>query len=52
MRGDGRVLQYQGIVLPDGGRMLTYFDITPIKQAQAWSISLTQHSRAICVLLD
>jgi PAS domain S-box-containing protein len=33
-RGDGNVLQYQGIVLPDGGRMLTYFDITPMKRAQ------------------
>ena len=33
-RGDGNVLRYQGIVLPDGGRMLTYFDITPLKRAE------------------
>lgn len=34
-RADGRVLQYQGIALPDGGRMLTYFDITELKQREA-----------------
>jgi len=33
-RADGRVIQYQCIALPDGGRMLTYFDITDIKQAE------------------
>ncbi len=31
---DGRVLQRQCITLPDGGRMLTYFDITELKQRQ------------------
>ncbi|MFQ5973473.1 MAG: PAS-domain containing protein, partial [Alphaproteobacteria bacterium] len=31
---DGRVLQYQCISLPDGGRMLTYFDITDLKTAE------------------
>ena len=34
-RADGRVIQYQGIALPDGGRMLTYFDITDLKRAEA-----------------
>jgi len=29
---NGRVLQYRIIALPDGGRMLTYFDITDMKQ--------------------
>ena len=29
---DGRVLQSQCIALPDGGRMLTYFDITELKR--------------------
>ena len=31
---DGRVIQNQCIVLPDDGRMLTYFDITEMKQAE------------------
>ena len=30
---DGRVLQSQCIALPDGGRMMTYFDITELKRA-------------------
>ena len=34
-RDDGKVLQYQCTDLPDGGRMLTYFDITPLKQREA-----------------
>ena len=34
-RRDGRVLQYKSIRLPDGGRMLTYFDITELKQREA-----------------
>jgi signal transduction histidine kinase len=31
IRGDGKVLSYQVVSLPDGGRMLTYFDITELK---------------------
>ena len=31
VRLDGRVLQYEVTALPDGGRMLTYFDLTPMK---------------------
>lgn len=31
---NGRVLSYQCTVLPDGGRMLTYFDITELKRAE------------------
>ena len=34
-RADGRVLQYQCIALPDGGRMLTYFDITKLKDHES-----------------
>ncbi|MCG8354726.1 MAG: response regulator [Kiloniellales bacterium] len=30
-RADGRILQYECIALKDGGRMLTYFDITRLK---------------------
>ena len=33
-RGDGRILKFQGTVLPGGGRMLTYFDITDLKRAE------------------
>ena len=31
---NGRILQSDCIALPDGGRMLTYFDITALKRAQ------------------
>jgi len=31
-RADGKVLQYKCSVLPNGNRMLTYADITPIRQ--------------------
>src|SRR4029453_4168330 len=34
-RADGRTLLYQGVVLPDGGRLLTYFDITEAKHHEA-----------------
>jgi signal transduction histidine kinase/HAMP domain-containing protein len=35
VRTDGRVLQYEIVPLPDGGRMLTYFDLTALKQVEA-----------------
>jgi PAS domain S-box-containing protein len=31
---NGRIIQYQCIALPDGGRMLTYFDITDLKRTE------------------
>ncbi len=31
---DGRVLQYEVVALPDGGRMVTYFDLTELKRAE------------------
>ena len=34
-RADGRVLQYEVAPLPDGGRMLTYFDLTEVKRVEA-----------------
>jgi GAF domain-containing protein len=34
-RADGRTLLYRGVVLPDGGRLLTYFDITDGKRREA-----------------
>jgi signal transduction histidine kinase len=33
-RPDGRVLQYEIVPLPDGGRMLTYFDLTRLKTVE------------------
>ena len=33
-RLDGRIIQYQILALPGGGRMLTYFDITDLKQSE------------------
>jgi len=33
-RKDGMILQYQCVILPDGWRMLTYFDITELKKTQ------------------
>jgi signal transduction histidine kinase len=34
VRTDGAVLTYQCVALPDGGRMLTYFDITELKKRE------------------
>ena len=31
---DGRVVEYQCVPLPDGGRLLTYFDLTRLKQTE------------------
>jgi PAS domain S-box-containing protein len=43
---DGRVIKYQVTALPDGGRMLTYFDITELRrraeQVEAQSQELTK----------
>lgn len=33
-RRDGRIIQHQMMVLPDGGRMLSYFDITEIRRSE------------------
>ncbi|EKV29485.1 hypothetical protein C882_0307 [Caenispirillum salinarum AK4] len=46
---NGRIIQFHGIALPDGGRMLTYFDITELKQAEAAlrrTVSDLERSRA------
>ena len=45
-RRDGLVYQYQCIVLPDDGRMLTYFDITGHKQTEA------ELARALAMVSD
>ncbi|MEM7747328.1 MAG: diguanylate cyclase [Pseudomonadota bacterium] len=42
VRQDGRVLLYKTLPLPDGGRMLTYFDITEQKSVSAQLEQLTE----------
>ena len=54
-RLDGRIIKYQVMALPDGGRMLTYFDITDIKRSEeqarkardAAENALTQNTRLV-----
>ncbi len=45
-RRDGKILQFQCIVLPNGWRMLTYFDITELKNTQD-KLSQSQKMEAI-----
>ena len=45
VRSDGIVMQYQVISLPDGGRMLTYFDITELKQRENELIAARDHAQ-------
>ncbi len=45
-RNDGMILQYQCIVLPDNWRMLTYFDVTELKNTQD-QLSRAQKMEAI-----
>jgi PAS domain S-box-containing protein len=46
---NGKSIQYQCIVLPDGGRMLTYFDITGLKQTED---ALRRHLAAMEAAMD
>jgi hypothetical protein len=47
---DGRDIKYQVMALPDGGRMLTYFDITELRrraeQVEAQSEELARNSNS------
>lgn len=43
-RPDGRVLQYDVVALPDGGRMLTYFDLTRLKRTEEALIAAKQQA--------
>ena len=50
-RADDKILRYEGVVLPDGGRLLTYLDITGSKRRQAeLSESLAQQTATAEVL--
>ena len=39
---NGRIIQYRCIALPDGGRMLTYFDITELKRIEDACAGISQ----------
>jgi len=45
---DGKILQFQYIVLPDGGHMATYFDITGLKRTEA-ALRLSEERYALAV---
>ena len=47
-RADGKVYSYQCVALPDGGRMLTYFDITERKRSdEALQAALSEFNAVI-----
>lgn len=46
---NGKIMQYQCIALPDGGRMLTYFDITELKRIEE---VLRRHLAAMEAAMD
>lgn len=48
-RKDGKILRYQCVALADGSRMLTYFDITDIKNRE---IELKRNSEALQVIFN
>ena len=39
-RGDGRIFKFQGMLLPGGGRMLTYYDITDLVRQNEYLAAL------------
>jgi PAS domain S-box-containing protein len=51
-RGDGRILRYQAQVLPDGGRMLTYFDITDLVHQNEYLAALHETTVGLISRLD
>jgi signal transduction histidine kinase len=48
----GRILRFQGTELPDGGRMLTYFDITELQQAREAAEAATQAKSAFLATMS
>lgn len=48
-RKDGKILRYQCVALADGSRMLTYFDITDIKNR---AVELKRSSEALQVIFN
>src|SRR3984957_3699157 len=51
-RRDGRIIQYKMLALPDGGRMLTYFDITDIRRSEEQARTLLFELRQRTAELD
>ena len=51
-RRDGRILRYQVLVLPDGGRMLTYFDITDLVHQNEYLAALHETTVGLISRLD
>jgi PAS domain S-box-containing protein len=51
-RRDGRAFSYQVRVLPDGGRMLTYFDITGLVQHNEYQAALQETAVSLMSRLD
>ncbi len=51
-RRDGRILRYQALVLPDGGRMLTYFDITDLVHQNEYLAALHETTVGLISRLD
>ena len=45
-RADGSILHYQCAALPDGGRMLTYFDITELKHIERALVAAKEDAEA------
>jgi two-component system sensor histidine kinase/response regulator len=51
-RRDGRILRYQALVLPDGGRMLTYYDITDLVHQNEYLAALHETTVGLISRLD
>ena len=51
-RRDGRILRHQALVLPDGGRMLTYFDITDLVHQNEYLAALYETTVGLISRLD
>jgi len=49
---DGRILRYQALVLPNGGRMLTYFDITDLVHQNEYLAALHETTLGLISRLD
>jgi two-component system sensor histidine kinase/response regulator len=49
---DGRILRYQAQMLPDGGRMLTYFDVTNLVRQNEYLAALHETTTGLISQLD
>ncbi|MGE0257914.1 MAG: GAF domain-containing protein [Alphaproteobacteria bacterium] len=51
-RADGIILRYGGVVLPDGGRLLTYYDITESKHREGELRETLEQQKAAAEVLQ